>query len=361
MNLLDDFHAFQTQDLSGMYGKIARMADQVRDAVGRYADSGVDPGKYRGISRVVVCGMGGSAIGGDLTAALLADSDAPPIQVCRDYHLPRDVDKNTLIIAVSYSGNTEETLGAAGEALTKGCPLITVTTGGRLGMLAQKHSLPLLCPAGDLPPRAALGYLFVLPMMYLYGAGVSSIGADDFLALAAFLRGRMASLAVDCPASENPAKQLAEKLRHRIVVIYAGPGPAWVAALRFKGQVCENAKMLAFAGQFPEFNHNELVGWELGQTLRDKIAVLILRDSEDSPAINRRIDAVEELIAQKEIDIVEIEAVGKNRLERIFSLIQMADFTSFYLAILNGVDPTPVIPIENLKKRLAEVGDGPGS
>lgn len=361
MNNLDSRDGIKTVDPENMHGAIATFPDQIRKAVaiGRTID--VNPSDYAGIRKIILCGMGGSAIGGDLGRSLLRDVLPVPMLICRDYVLPVSAGEDALVIGSSYSGNTEETLAAFGEAIERKCRLFALTTGGKLGGLAAGHEIPVAQLPSGLQPRAALGYSFVPLMLFFHKIGLSPYDADRLMALADFLETRARLLDADQPSSENAAKQLAMRLYGRIPVIYSGPGLTEAVAVRIKGQISENGKMLAFANQFPECNHNELVGWKVLNTFRDYLRVVILRDREDHPRVKARMDIVKEMIVREKVEVIEIEseglaAGGDDRPERMFSLIQLGDFASFYLAMLNNIDPTPVAAIDFLKDELAKIG-----
>lgn len=355
MSNLDNRDGIQALDPGGMYTAIARFPDQVRTAVTIGERVAFDSSRYEGFTSIVVCGMGGSAIGGDLARSLLSDRLMYPMYICRNYQLPAFAGPDTLVIASSYSGNTEETLSAVDQALTRKCRLFALSTGGTLGEICRRHQIPLAVLPTGLQPRAALGYSFVPLMLFFRRMDLSGYAADDFLALADFLETRMAGLAVETPSDNNPAKQLAMQLYGRLPIIYSGPELTDAVATRFKGQICENAKMLAFANQFPEFNHNELVGWKLIDALQDFLRVIVLRDIDDNPRVAARMNIVTRIITDKTVKVKEIHAEGANRLQRMMSLIQFGDFSSFYLAVLNKVDPTPVEAIERLKDELAKM------
>jgi len=215
-----------------------------------------------------------------------------------------------------------------------------------------------------LQPRAALGYSFVPLMLFLHRIGLSPYDADDFKALADFLESRGEKLIFESGSDDNPAKQLALQLYGRIPIIYSGPELTDAVGTRLKGQICENAKMPAFANYFPEFNHNELVGWKLINAIRDFLRVLILRDEDDHPRISARMDIVKEIIGGENVKVTEIRSEGSNRLQRMMSLVQFGDFVSVYLAVLNKVDPTPVSVIDYLKEQLGKApvtGRGSGT
>jgi glucose/mannose-6-phosphate isomerase len=224
-----------------------------------------------------------------------------------------------------------------------------------MGEMFRKGGLPLVELVPGLQPRAALGYSFVPLMLIFNSLGWSPYNEKHFSNLADFLDNRISNFAVETPSDDNRAKQLALQLYGRISIIYSGPDLTDAVATRFKGQICENAKTLAFANQFPEFNHNELVGWKIINAFREYLRVIILRDADDHPRVAARMNIVGEMIKKENVGIAEINSEGSDRLQRMMSLIQFGDFTSFYLAILNKVDPTPVTAIDYLKNELATI------
>jgi glucose/mannose-6-phosphate isomerase len=354
MSILDDSRKLASLDPGRMYDAIAGFPGQVRRAVAIGRDVTVDVYRYTDLTGIVVCGMGGSAIGGDLARSLLQNHLAVPMQVCRNYALPASVHERTLVVGSSYSGNTEETLAAFDQAISLNCRLFALTTGGKLEAICQTHGIPYAHLEAGLQPRAALGFSFVPLMLFLQMTGWSDYTADDFLALADFLDQRQRAYAVSQPMKSNPAKQAAERLFGAIPVIYTGPELTDAVGTRIKGQICENAKMLAFANQFPEFNHNELVGWKVLDPFRKHLKAIFLRDREDLDPVKVRMEIVKEVFAAEKIEVMEIFSEGNSRLERMFSLIQFGDWVSFYLAMLNQVDPTPVAVIDFLKTELGK-------
>lgn len=355
MSNLDALGSIGSRDPGNMYGAICSLPTQIRTAVTLAAAAAVDPGRFAGLQNIILCGMGGSAIGGDLARSLLIDTLPVPMIVCRDYRLPSFAGPASLVIASSYSGNTEETLTAFDQARARGCRLFAMTTGGQLQTIAEREQIPWTLLPGGLQPRAALGYSFVPLMLFLNRIGLSPFGPASFTALADFLEARAGGYGLSVPSDGNPAKQLALRLYGRIPVIYSGPSITDAVAVRFKGQINENGKMPAYAGQFPECNHNELVGWEVMGAFREYLRVIILRDSEDHQRVTARMEIVKELIEKQEVEVIDIRSEGADRLQRAFSLIHLGDFVSFYLAILNNVDPTPVEAIESLKNELTRM------
>lgn len=355
MSSLDNREALRAIDPHGMYDAVARFPDQVRNAIDIGERLEFAPEKYGDIKRIMLCGMGGSAIGGDLARTLLLNRLPYPMHIWRTYDLPAYVGPETLVIASSYSGTTEETLAAFNRALKVGAKIFALTTGGLLGELCEQHEIPMARLQGGLQPRAALGYSFVPLMLFLHRIGLSPYDADDFKELADFLESRGEKLVFESGSDDNPAKQMALQLYGRIPIIYSGPELTDAVGTRIKGQICENAKMPAFANYFPEFNHNELVGWKLINAVRDFLRVIILRDKDDHLRISARMDIVREIISEENVKVMEIHSEGKNRLQRMMSLVQFGDFMSVYLAALNKVDPTPVSVIDSLKERLGKM------
>ena len=319
------------------------------------AAGGSGAGTLRGpIEKIVFVGMGGSAIGGDVIRSLLARDLPLPLSVSRHYLLPAWVDSKTLCIFSSYSGNTEETLAGFQEGMKKKLRSVVITSGGELARLAQKPSLPWIEIPKGLPPRAALGYS-VFPILKLFSKlnlwKWDAPAVRETLALLKKLNGEKFSPEV--PLKSNPARQAAKSLWGRFVAIYAGTELLETAALRFRNQIEENAKALASHHLLPEMNHNEILGWENPGTLIGRSIAVFLRDSEDHPRIQLRFKITRKLLAERGIQILEMHSEGKSRLARLFSAILLGDWASYYLALLYGVDPTPVAIIEDLKKQLA--------
>lgn len=351
---LDSIENIKKVDPSGMYDKIYKFPEQLEDAAGIGKNLEPDLEYYKDIENIVVIGMGGSAIGGDLVRSFLSDKVNMPFQICRHYRLPEFVNENTLVIASSYSGNTEETLSAFDDAISRGAKIFCITTGGRLGELAdEKNLLKAGLPKG-FPPRAALGYSFVPLLYFIHKIGIIDNVDEEINELINGLKNYRAIYAAESPLENNPTKKLALKLKNKIPVIYTGPELIDAVGTRWKGQICENAKCLAFNNQFPEFNHNELVGWKVIEPYKDKLIVIYLRDSDDHNRVSLRMSIVRKVIEKLDVEIVDVYSQGDFPLGRIFSLIQIGDFTSLYLAVLNDVDPTPVEVIDYLKDELAK-------
>lgn len=355
MSLLNDVEAVRALDPDNMYNRIFDLPEQMTQAMKIASGWNVPASDFPDVKNIVVVGMGGSAIGGDIARSFLSSELLIPFQICRNYVLPEFVDDETLVIASSYSGNTEETLAAIEDAMERSAMIAALSTGGLLEEIAQINEIPMLKLPAGLQPRAAIGFSFVPLMMFLEKIGIVKDVTDRIKATIAHLKTTRERMIEDRDVNQNPAKQLAQLIHGKLPIIYGGPTLSDVMAARWKAQICENAKLLSFYNTYPEFNHNELVGWSnFPAPLKDYFIVINLRDTEDHPKVSLRMDVVKETIEEKDVQVIDIWASGESPLERMFSLLQMGDFVSYYLAILNEIDPTPVDVIENLKNELAE-------
>jgi len=305
------------------------------------------------LTEVVFVGMGGSAIGGDLVRTYCRDVARVPVSVVRDYTLPASVGAGALVIASSYSGGTEETLAAFKEASLRGAAIYIVTSGGTLLDYAERDDLPHVVIPGGLQPRAALGYSLgaLLRMATKLGlCDVTEAEYDEALTLV------QAGADAFADTASNRALDLAHALDGTIPVVYTGPGLMQAIGVRWANQIQENAKQLAFGNVFAELNHNEIMGWEeTPEAVRKLFHVIVLRDSGDHGQIQKRIDVTRGLLADEAAGWTEFEARGESKLARMLSMIQLGDFVSYYLALLVGVDPTPVGTIQQLKRTLADM------
>ena len=299
-------------------------------------------------SSLAIAGMGGSAIGGEILRDWLLDSSPIPIYVSRSYRLPAFIGKRDIVFAVSYSGNTEETLSSFQDALSRGCRIIAVTSGGRLRELSLQRGVPCLTVPGGMAPRAALPYLF-LPLVLTYGRlkMVSSLERELDRVLKV-LRELSGQVAPENPQRDNPAKLLALDLLHTIPVIYAPRGYTAVA-LRMKTQFNENSKVPSYAAVLPEVFHNEVMGYEGPRELSNSLSVILLRDEGEDPRVRAKVEAMKGLLKERVGVLREVWARGEERLAKIFSTLLLGDVASTYLAVLYGVDPTPVESISKIK------------
>lgn len=352
MRPLDNPRSFGCLDRSDMLGKISRFPKQVRHGwdLGR---SWQVPGKWKHLRGLIVVGMGGSAIGGDLLQGLFGENLSRPVQVCRGYTLPAWVNRETLILAVSYSGNTEETLSACREALRRRLPLCAITSGGRLARWSQEKKVPLCAIPAGWPPRAALGYTTFVPAGLLGRLGwlaEKKIHLPQALdALELFVEGK---LSPSVPESSNPAKRIARRLAGRLPIIYGAAGGWEGIVYRWRTQLEENAKSLAFHHIFPEMTHNEISGWGAPPGLTKNLTAIFLDDAAHHPRLRRRMEFVRRIVQKEGVQTLTVSLSGSSPLERKLRLIVLGDFVSVYLGILYRLDPSPVVRVEALKKWL---------
>lgn len=316
------------------------------------------PAKLRHPRQIVLGGMGGSAVTGDFLARLCEGSAAAPFVVCRDYRIPAFVGPETLFIASSHSGNTEETLAASAAALRRGARILCITTDGKLCDFARRHRKAgvalLSIPQGDRPqpPRAALGYSFI-PLVYaLESVGAYRGAARQVKEVISLLEEEGERIGPEVPTRRNRAKQLAGSLFGKIPWVQGTVGIMSAAAYRWRCQFNENSKMLAHSSEYPELNHNEVVGWEDAGRLARLIEVIVLRRPEDHWRNRERVNITKRELIGPKAPVHVIEAKGRSALAQLMWTVYLGDFTSLYLAFLNGVDPAAIDPINTLKARL---------
>jgi len=353
--ILDNLERIQRIDRSGMARLITGLPEQIAKSIAIVNEIEWPAWTTADFDSIAVLGMGGSAIGGDLVRSYLVDTLPVPMAVIRNYDVPRFVSDKTLIFASSYSGDTEETLSAVGQPQTRGCRTVVLCTGGQLERRAMEQGWPLVTLPGGFPPRAALGYSFTTLYLALAKFGFTGDPTLTLRKLSEFLSDGNEKFQPAVSFEKNEAKRLAAKIHGRIPVVYGAVGAMAVAALRWKGQICENAENLAFAGEAPEFNHNEIVGWGLPEGSADKLFAVVLQSPADHPRITRRFEIARSLLEKKSIPVETVTATGDDPLQHLFSLVQYGDWVSFYLAILNGVDPTPIAAIDYFKGKLDDV------
>ena len=338
-------------DPQGMYDLIRNFPQQVREAAAIGTAARINL-RARGTESIVLCGLGGSAIGGDLLRSYLAADLKIPFLINRHYTLPAFVGPRTLVIVSSYSGNTEETNAAHREALKRRSKILCITSGGTTAKLAKSRKTPLISVPGGLPPRAALGYSFFPLLIALTKMGFIKDRGREIKETIALLD-RLSSAYADPDASSNRALQFAHQLRGRISVVYSSTDHFDSVNTRWRGQCAENGKALAFGNVLPEMNHNELVGWKVLREQMHEIQVFILRDKYDHARVGMRMEITKRVLSEHTQRITEVWSEGSSLLARMFSVIHLGDWVSLYLAVLHGEDPTPVAVIDFLKQELA--------
>lgn len=327
---------------------IVEIPQHLQDALWRVESANLEPHDSPG--GLIVAGMGGSAIGGMLARAALGDRASRPIAVARNYGLPPWATPETMVLCSSYSGNTEETLAAYEAAGALGAHRVVATTGGKLAEAARSEGVPVVPLPGGFQPRAAVAYAIVvaLEVAALCGAAERLHSEID---VAAARTKELIALWSPGGAQEHVPKELARGL-HGTVPQIAGSGLTAPIAYRWKTQINENAKAPAFWHELPELDHNEIEGWHGAREL-GRFSAVFLDDSDLHPRIRQRIELTRGLIASDAAATFKVESLGDTATERMLSLVVLGDLVSLYLAVLRGVDPTPVAVMDSLKSALA--------
>ena len=340
-------------DKSNMFEVLKNFPEQVKEAVSISEKSDFKNFDKKGIKNIIITGLGGSAIGGDLIRSYTQYEIKVPVFVNRNYTLPEFAGKDTLVIVSSYSGNTEETTTAYKQAIKNKCKIICITSGGEVEKIAKKNKNKYIKIPGGLQPRCALGFSFFVLIGIFVKLGFIKDKSKEIKGTIEILENSVSEY-VDLSVETNSALKLAVDLKGKLPVIYSSMDILDVVNLRWRGQISENAKILAYGNLYPEMNHNELVGWKLNEDILKKVIVIFLKDAGDNSRIKLRMNITSEIIEKYADNIIDLESDGKNKLERIFDLIYLGDWVSFYLAILNEVDPTPVNAINFLKEKLSK-------
>jgi glucose/mannose-6-phosphate isomerase len=342
----DPLEAVRAVDASGQLDDVLALPDHLRDALWRIESAGIESSDCSGL---MVCGMGGSAVGGELAAAALGDRLGRPLRTVRGYELPAWTPHDSTVLCSSYSGDTEETLACYDAAEALGAPRIVATTGGALAEAARRDGVPVIGLPAGLQPRAAVGYMFTVAAEVAAQCGVGSPVRTEIDGSAAHLeRVRDGVLA--------RAAELAAALDGTIPVIYGSDLTAAVA-YRWKTQVNENAKWPAFTHELPELDHNEVVGWDgLRPEAADgpRMSAIFLQDRDQHPRARQRSDLTASLIEPHAASVHSVETEGETRTERLLHAVMLGDLVSLHLAARRGVDPSPVEIIERLKDELGQ-------
>jgi glucose/mannose-6-phosphate isomerase len=349
---LDRIESYPKADPGDMLGRVMEMDRQAQDA--RAIAAGLQaPEAFRQPDNIVVLGMGGSAIGGDLARSLAQPYLKVPMLVCREYEPPAFVGPSTLVIASSYSGGTEETLSAVQRSLQAGAMVLALTTGGTLAELAAERGFPCLTFSYPAQPRAALGYSFFLMLGVLVKLGLLEARVVPLDEAVETIRTQRAELEPSVPGARNQAKRLASQLHGKLAVVYGGGILAEVAR-RWKGQFNENSKNWAFFEQLSELNHNAVMGYQYPAAIADRLEVLLLSAPANHPRIQAREAITAQILSRHGIAHTRIAARGRSELAQMVSAIQLGDFVTYYLALLNGIDPSTIAAIDFLKAELAK-------
>jgi len=343
--MLDQRKSVAAIDRKDMLGAIEAFPRQLSDGVRRGRNSGFPKFAASGI---VVCGVGGSAIGGDLLREWLETSSSIRCEICRSYSLPSHVDKNSIAIVASYSGNTEETISMFEDAKKRRAKIVCVSSGGQLSKAAAAEGIPTVKIPSGVQPRASLGYMFggMVGVLERSGLIVAGKQVEDAVRILNQVAGACKQ---SVPTANNEAKILAHRLFPTIPLVL-GHGLSAPVAKRWANQFNENAKVLAFAASLPEFDHNEIVGWMLDPRTRMLSSVFLYHDAR--PKMKKRIEATKAMIARV-APVCEVHAIGSSPMAKMLSLAMVGDFVSAYLGILRSADPSTNDPIDELKAALS--------
>jgi glucose/mannose-6-phosphate isomerase len=347
----------QTSDHSSFYQFICDFPKQIESSY--HLLHNLDFKGYKiSYENIVISGMGGSAIAGDLLQAFLKEDISLPIFINRNYSIPTYISSKTLFIACSYSGNTEETLQSYKRARQKKAKLIGIASGGTLKKLASRSKIPFVQIPDGYPPRQALGYMYftLLHLFEILGIVKSKENQiKETIKVILEIRQRNHPKTTH---SHNFCNHVAQKLFKKIPVIYSASEYLNPIATRWRNQLNENAKILSFSNVFPELNHNEIMGWEGPKDLLGNFSIIFLRDSSESTRNQKRLDITKEILQRHRFQIFEVFSEGKSLLSRMFSLIYIGDWVSYYLALLYDKDPYRIDSINFLKDALTQLEEG---
>ena len=338
-------------DTQNMFGSIWNFPDNIIEAM-KIGSSIVLQNDFSKVEKVIVAGMGGSAIGGDVTGALIENELDIPFIVIRGYQLPNWVDERTLVICSSYSGDTEETLSAFDDAQSRNALICSITTGGTLVDKCLSSGCDVINIPDGLQPRAALAFSFV-PMLYLLKkVGKISLESISWLSKAAkLLKDVREGYSID--DQSNPTWSLAQKIKYHLPIIYTGSERLNPVAIRLKGQLCENGKMLAYYNSLPEMNHNEIEGWENNKELFEQYYIIWLKDKDDHGRVKLRQKATQKILRKNGVKQSVLKMNEKSFSERFLHMIHYGDWLSYWCGIAHESDPGLVEKIIQIKKKLA--------
>ena len=348
-HFLDDPSSYSFDSFGMLYHlhNIPRMCEDAWDLASRFTL----PTAYQDINKIAVLGMGGSAIGADMAAGM--NTCRVPITIHRGYNIPPFIDKNTLVVASSYSGSTEETINAFTQALATPAKKLAMTTGGMLAELSKSRGVPCFEFSYESPPRAALPYSLIPFLCILSQLGVADMDSDTVYDAITTIKMLIDGIDKTQSFSGNPAKMLAQELYDKICIFYGGEFLAEVAR-RWKLQVNENAKGWADNEPFPELNHNAVVGYRFPVGIQERLMVVMLDSLLLDERIRLRYPITGELLENAGVSYRVVSGTGKSILAQMLSLIMFGDYVSYYLALLNHTDPYPLDEVDYLKREISQ-------
>jgi glucose/mannose-6-phosphate isomerase len=357
MNILDDLDRIKEIDREDMLGVEEKFHSQLLEAIKIFQGADLKLLKQKKFKGIAFLGMGGSGFAGDITKALVKDYIDIPVEIVKGYDLPAFIKHDWLAIAVSYSGNTEETISAARQALERGCEILAVCSGGKLEKLAQDNNKTIIKIPSGLQPRGAIGYLFFPVYLALDRLNIVTVDPGDIEEVLDLIEKKAGLYRREVEADRNPAKKLALKISGRLPIVYGTEGMLKAVAYRLKCEFNENSKTPCWCGEFPELNHNETVGWERLKGITSEFVLLVFRDKDEEIRVKTRIEVTSDLIKENIGLFIEIPVEGRSKLAKALSVMYLGDMASVYLALLAGIDPSPVEKINILKSELAKLNE----
>ncbi len=354
-SVLDDLQKIKEIDKEGMLEVEEGFYRQLVSA--REIAAGADLGKIkeRDFKGVAFLGMGGSGFTGDIIKALIEDDINIPVEVVKGYNLPSFIRKGWLVVSVSYSGNTEETISATNQALERECEIIMVCSGGELEKIGESNEKTIIKIPPGMQPRGAIGYLFFPAYLTLDSLGISNVSDSDIEEALSLVKEKAELFSREVESDKNPAKKLALEISDNLPIVYGTEGLLSALAYRLKCELNENSKTPCWWNEFSELNHNETVGWQRLKEITGKFVLLVLREKDEGIRIKTRIRVTLDLIKENINRIIEIPVEGKSKLARALSTMYLGDIASVYLALLSGINPGPVEKIESLKVELKKL------
>jgi glucose/mannose-6-phosphate isomerase len=351
--ILNDVSQIKKIDRSGMLSYCLQAPSQYIEAQNLLREFSID---YPKPESIIIGGMGGSAIGGEILKDWCRDRISVPIGISRQYSLPKYANRKTLVLILSYSGETEEALSMFWDATKRNCMILCISSNGFLLKSASRRGLPFIkVPSGIPQPRAAFPFLFLPLIILLERIDLISNVEQETQEAIQILNRLKAENAMDIPFHRNYAKKLASSINHTIPVIY-GFGIYRGATIRFKQELNENSKIPARYEFFPELNHNEIVSWDTEKRFLENMTAILIRDKNEPEEMRLRIKTTKDLIEKRGVSTREIWSSGDGDLAKMLSIVYIGDLTSIYLAILRGVDPASIVTIDQLKKEIKKSG-----
>ena len=338
----------ELNDKSDMKGSLQSFPDQIRESFKIIEE--YDFILNTEINKIIFLGMGGSAIGADCVKSILNSCFEIPITICRSYEVPNWIDNNTLVIACSYSGNTEETLSAFSKCIERTSNIFSISTGGKLFSLSLEKNVSYLKLPKGFQPRAAIGFSIALNLLLLNKLKLIS---NTFIGQISDHVQDLEDFSISLFKDSNSAYLLAKNMVNRIPIIYGSCGFGDIIGLRFANQLSENSKILSFSNSIPEQNHNEIEGWNKMNNYENKLCAIFIKDIDDNKQILKRQNILSQIISSMKIDVFDLKVEHHIKSIRFLKFIHLVDCISYYLAILRNINPTPVETIEEFKNRLS--------